>query len=509
MLGYIEGAVEDFNSQGAEDTCEEETAGRFFLLAAGEPHTGSTWPLKCDRDCRREERVAAGLRVPRELWRETGRVPHRKDLSAEPVRSGIKVSTSRGIRLVSGEQDRYSTLLTLRQLASGEERAMPTPGPSSGHMQTVGALAALFIVSFVLLFLGSRQASDSDHDAALAPAPAAAPETSRSTGREPEEDPVQKAPGQAEEDPAGGDYHPGRRPAAGDSQRAPEPQQPPDAEVGQPSPPDLGKSGAAGGAAGGAAAPPEDPPDNPVPPRPAGPPANEPGPVPSKPDVDQFLDECNNKIAAWKHDAKITWPGSLDIEVEKSAVFIASIDLSGATSELPSGTAKDSALSVQCQATATLKAPDSGELKVDANDGSSNTRSFVPTSKVQWAWSVTAVKPGTHYLQLVIQPALIMGSRSVDATSNPSMQQVVYVSRINAIASPTQVVSFWVKDSWPSILSIGAVLGAATVGVVKWYGNLKDEVARAQRRRDSRNTGADPDDRFADDVDDQRAPGYL
>jgi hypothetical protein len=109
-----------------------------------------------------------------------------------------------------------------------------------------------------------------------------------------------------------------------------------------------------------------------------------------------------------------------------------------------------------------------------------------------------------------------MGSQSIDVSSNPDMQKVVYVSRVNVISSPLQVASFWVKDSWPLVLSIGAVLGTATVGAVKWYGNLKDEVARANRRRNSRDRGTDPEDRTADedrtahDADrDERAPGYL
>jgi hypothetical protein len=385
---------------------------------------------------------------------------------------------------------------------------MPRPGLSSAHMQAAGALVAMLMLVLALV------AGCGSHDVSqAAPEPdgrTASPTTSGGATSEPDAQrgaagrsgsPGAPGGGSGQAGNAGGGSSGGGGSAAGLEQpphAAPRPPDPPD-RVSAPEAEDPGE--------GETAAPAEEPPSRPVAPGPAGPPAREIAPAPNRADVDRFLNDCNNKVAAWKHDARISWPGSLDIEVDKSTVFIASIDLTGATVDLPSGTPKDSTLSVQCQATATLKAPEGGELKVGTNDGSSNTRSFAPTGKVQWAWSVTAVKPGTHELQLVIQPALVIGSHSVD--SDPSMQQVVYVSRVNVTASPLAIVSLWIKDSWPLVLSICTVMGAATVGAVKWYGNVKDEVTRASRRRNPRGRGTDRDRAAADVDQDERAAGYL
>jgi hypothetical protein len=198
-------------------------------------------------------------------------------------------------------------------------------------------------------------------------------------------------------------------------------------------------------------------------------------------DIDRFLNDCNNKIVAWRHDARITRPDVLDVEVKQSRIFIAVIDLSGATADLPNGNPASSKISVQCHATATLKAPDGGEVQVGDSDGSSNTRSFVPTATAQWSWQVTAVKPGSHEVRLLIRPALAVDSQGY--VEDPSMQEVAYVTRVNVTAGPLVAISLWVSDNWPLVVAIGTAIGASVIAAVKWFASLKEEIGKASRRR--------------------------
>jgi hypothetical protein len=196
-------------------------------------------------------------------------------------------------------------------------------------------------------------------------------------------------------------------------------------------------------------------------------------------DIERYLDDCAQNVNNFKGGAALTYPKSLDIDVNDSQAYVAVLDLSGEGSPelIPNGAPTGTAIAVQCEVTAQLIVPPDGSLRI--TDSGDNSRKLAPTGRAQWSWSVTALKPGNHDLQLAIQPALV-----VDRTvyqSDPSTQRLTFVTDVNGHASFWQSVGFWASDNWPPILAVATAVGAATVGLVKWAGSMGEALGNAKQ----------------------------
>ena len=200
---------------------------------------------------------------------------------------------------------------------------------------------------------------------------------------------------------------------------------------------------------------------------------------PSPQEIKTYLTECANHINQFKNGAGLTYPRNLNVNLNDAAVFEAVINLNGASSPelIPNGTPTTTILSVKCEVTADLVVPPDESLKVLDSSGS-NTRSFLPTGRVQWSWPVTGLKPGHHELQLVIEPALVIGE-AVD--TDPSSQKLNFVTDVNVNASSWQKAKLWLGDNWATILAGAGALGAAIVGLVRWLGSFGKVVGESKR----------------------------
>ena len=227
----------------------------------------------------------------------------------------------------------------------------------------------------------------------------------------------------------------------------------------------------------------------PLPPAAAPPPAPPPPPPPLPPsepatreEIEQFIADCNRRVSSWKHDAKMTWPEVIDLEINHSKTYLAIVDLAGRVAEIPNATATSGTISVKCYVTATLEGPQGGELRIDDSDGSSNTRALVPTTRAQWSWEVVGIKPGNHELRLLVEPALMLGE-TYTYEGDPSLQQVVFITRVNVGASFIYLVSQWFSENWPLVTAVAGTVGLSIFAAIKWFGELRQLVSVTFGRR--------------------------
>jgi len=162
---------------------------------------------------------------------------------------------------------------------------------------------------------------------------------------------------------------------------------------------------------------------------------------------------------------------------------------------MPNATATSGTISVKCYVTATLEGPQGGELRINDSDGSSNTRALVPTTRAQWSWEVVGIKPGNHELRLLVEPALMLGE-TYTYECDPSLQQVVFITRVNVGASFIYIVSQfnvgasfiyivsqWFSENWPLVTAVAGTVGLSIFAAIKWFGELRQLVSGTFGRR--------------------------
>jgi hypothetical protein len=196
-------------------------------------------------------------------------------------------------------------------------------------------------------------------------------------------------------------------------------------------------------------------------------------------DTDQlaaFLADCDKGVNKWRK-GQVDYPDDLSFDKGQARAYVVAVDIRD--NPLPvekvirNANTQSAPTEVQCVLKARL-VPVDNSLTVDNTDWA--LRQFTPTGVLNWSWSTTALAPGSHELQLELQPAVTTQASSsgrmiILAEGNDALNST-YITRVHVNASWVERAGEWWSDNWAIIALVAAAIGAAVVAVVKWGGDL-------------------------------------
>ena len=222
-------------------------------------------------------------------------------------------------------------------------------------------------------------------------------------------------------------------------------------------------------------------------------PTSEPSP-PTAADLEAFLADCERGVRDWRA-AQVDYPTELVVEVGETVPYVAAVDARDTPAApgraIPGPSATGEAAFVRCEVAARLT-PVGDALTVDADDWV--LRRFTPVGLIRWTWAVTAAEGGDHDLQLELQPAVRAEDGSV-LISDTSMDVSSFLTRARVSEDPIDRVGNWWTDHWGTLALVGAGIGAAVLGLIRYGG----ELAGTSRRTAAAWRGRSPPDRDTDD----------
>ncbi len=213
---------------------------------------------------------------------------------------------------------------------------------------------------------------------------------------------------------------------------------------------------------------------------PVGPPSVDPG-------LAAFLQDCQARAGMWRA-GQIRYPATLSLEMGASTSYTASIDVGpqpvGPTTEVP-GSTPGAPVQVQCAVAARLVPV--GKLKVEPSDWS--VRSFTPSAKVDWAWTISAQEAADQQLRLEVQPA-IRGDNGFGFVGDTGPQTASFITDVAVDATLIQRVYQYISDNQAAALGIGA----AVILALGFASRLKKAVRSLLGRRQQDDDEGDDED---------------
>lgn len=200
--------------------------------------------------------------------------------------------------------------------------------------------------------------------------------------------------------------------------------------------------------------------------------------------VAALLNDCKKNVAEW-HSGQVKYPGELPMKLDESATYAASVDVRD--NPMPVGTVipgpspQIAPIGVRCVLNARLVPPADNSLDVDAKGWTE--RRFSPTGAVTWTWWVTAHAPDEHDLRLELEPAVATDGGVLPA-SDTSPYIVDLTTHVHVDANAFERGTYWWQKNWPVIVGIVGAIGAAVLGLLKWWSDLRDAVVGLRRRRE-------------------------
>jgi hypothetical protein len=153
---------------------------------------------------------------------------------------------------------------------------------------------------------------------------------------------------------------------------------------------------------------------------------------------------------------QIRYPATLSVEMGASTSYTASIDVgpqpAGPSTQIP-GDTPGAPVQVQCAVAARLVPV--GKLKIDPSDWS--VRSFTPSAKVDWAWTVSTEEAADQQLRLEVQPA-IRGDNGFSFIGATGPQTASFITDVAVEATFIQRAYQYVSDNQPAALGIAAAV---------------------------------------------------
>jgi hypothetical protein len=197
--------------------------------------------------------------------------------------------------------------------------------------------------------------------------------------------------------------------------------------------------------------------------------------VPSAPALSTFVRECIHRpggtpgdLSSWRM-GQVNYPMTIELEVSKSAVYVAAVDVrdqpAPAAEVIPASSAVGTRIAVRCVLNARLSGDE--VLTVDPDDWT--TRQFNPVGILNWSWRVTADDTGDHDLVLALQPAVIAeDTGEVIAIGDKSRETSTFTTRVRVNGSVPQQLGSWWKQNWPAISLVGGGAGGVILASILW-----------------------------------------
>jgi hypothetical protein len=192
------------------------------------------------------------------------------------------------------------------------------------------------------------------------------------------------------------------------------------------------------------------------------------------------LATCRQNDPEW-HPGQVDYPKSLTLPLNEAKSYVAAVDIRStpppATTVLPLGPTGQAPIAVKCALGARLVTPPDNSLAASNTDW--NVREFTPTGVVNWSWSITALRPGDHDIQLELEPVLVTSANGVPVGSGTADTATTFLTPVHVDTFWFEAASFWWKDNWPSIALICGGIGAAILALIKWGGSLGETIRQA------------------------------
>lgn len=206
---------------------------------------------------------------------------------------------------------------------------------------------------------------------------------------------------------------------------------------------------------------------------------------------------CATNTEDYLH-AKVVYPRTLTVALNRGASFQAAIDASGSAPPpevvIDSPDAQQADIVVQCVVGARLVST-GRDVEVDTpdsdSDGGWRYLQFGPSGIVEWAWTVTPAALGEHELRLELRPAALAVAGGPIVVSR--VGEVSFVSRLTATGSWIDWMAEWTNRQWP-LLTAGllAILGTVLTLVAQFrdaFGSRKATTPDQQPAEEAKATG--------------------
>ncbi|WP_370965331.1 hypothetical protein [Amycolatopsis sp. cg9] len=193
--------------------------------------------------------------------------------------------------------------------------------------------------------------------------------------------------------------------------------------------------------------------------------------------LSKFVAECEQGVSNWK-SAQVDYPATVALEKRVAGVYVAAVDVGDQPlppDKVIPGTDPTSAqIGVQCLLSARLVGDDTTHVYPPEWVPSL----FNPAGVLNWSWTVTGTASGNRQLRLQLQPAVAeSGNRPYVVAGGSPQRTLTYVSQLD-VHEPAQTFFEAVAENWGIVSAVLVAVGAAVVGVVKWGGDLGDELRR-------------------------------
>lgn len=194
---------------------------------------------------------------------------------------------------------------------------------------------------------------------------------------------------------------------------------------------------------------------------------------------------CSEGAQGWR-TGEAKYPPTMIIKINGSASYNFAVGIEGGQlvpdQVLPPGTYSNTPVDVKCVLAANLQSGDDG-LAVAGGDW--QVRQFTPTGVVQWTWSVTANKPGSHDLRVQLQPAVVLNANQYGVPVGGGTEISTFVTKVDVNTPFPQSFYLWWGANWPNIVTISSAIGVTLLGLRTFYKKLR---APDVKEKDVQNT---------------------
>ncbi|MFS0706209.1 hypothetical protein AB6N23_17015, partial [Cellulomonas sp. 179-A 9B4 NHS] len=190
-------------------------------------------------------------------------------------------------------------------------------------------------------------------------------------------------------------------------------------------------------------------------------------PVTGGGELDRFLEACTSDLREWR-EGRLDYPAVLEVDLGDSVTYSAVLDVSDdppPEPQAPGPSPTSAPLHVRCAVSARLVALGDGLHVVDE---AWVDRTFTPSGVVGWSWEVRADEPGDDDVRIELRPAVAVGD---DVVLGSAVAE--YVTAVDVRTPFVRSLGDWWSQYWATVALVAGGVGAAVLGVRRWWGQLR------------------------------------